>query len=1579
MLEDAWVGVALTERNLEERPPAFWGQTVCLDEEWEQIAEESEGRPERRAENGWREVGGENLAYVIYTSGSSGRPKGVMINHGGLSNYLKWASEAYGMEEGEGAPVNSSIGFDLTVTSLYLPLINGKSVNLLPEEEGIEGLARSLSEERGYSLVKITPAHLEVLEQQFGEREVEGGARALVIGGEELRAGRLKYWRERARGTRLINEYGPTETVVGCCVYEVNGREDGNEAAPIGRPIANTQMYILDQKQNPAPVGVRGDIYISGTGLARGYLRSPELTGEKFIPNRFSQKPGERCYQTGDLGRYRSDGNIEFLGRADDQVKVRGYRIELGEIEAVLNEHRSVKQSLVIASEDERGVKRLIGYVVGEEGATSAELKRHVRERLPEYMAPEAIVVLEGMPLTANGKIDRKRLPPVGDAGRQVEQEYVAPQTPLEEMVVGIFGEVLRLDRVGISDNFFELGGHSLLAIQVISRVRHTFGVEIGMRSIFDAPTAEGLSRNIVEAMGAGEKAPVPPLVRVEREGQRGWRAPLSFAQQRLWFIDRLNPGSAVYNIPGAVRLKGGLNLDVLERVINEVVRRHEPLRTRFEVEEGELVQMIGAWEPRRLDVVDLSGLSQEERNEEVGRRAREEAGTGFDLSRGPLLRVKVLKLEEEDYLVLYTMHHIVSDGWSMGILIREVGTLYQAYRADEESPLPELEIQYADYAVWQRAYLAGGVLENEVGYWREQLNEAAVLGLPADRPRPPEPSYRGGRRNVWLGQRLSEELKTLSRREGATLFMTLMAAFKVLLMRYSGQEDISVGTAIANRTRREVEGLIGFFVNTLVMRTDLSGNPSFRELVRREREVALGAYAHQEVPFEKLVEELNPARDLSQSPLFQVMMVLQNEDRETLELPGVKLSGFSDGVETGVERQTAKFDLTLEMMDLGPELAGSMEYSRDLFEAGTIERLINHYKNVLERVAKDSETPIWSLDLLSEEERKQIVEEWNATKADYPADKLIHELFEEQVERSSDAVALVYQEQSLTYEELNACANRLAHHLRTLGVCPESRVAICLNRGPEMVVAMLATLKAGGAYTPLDSDHPSDRLAYMLEDSAPVVLLTQGASRAALAAHNFWVSAVDLDTDAQQWAENSKDNLELAGAGLNAQSLAYILYTSGSTGRPKGVMINHGGLANYLRWAGEAYRVEEGEGAPVNSSISFDLAVTSLYLPLINGRCVNLLSEEEEVEALAEALSEKRGYSLVKITPAHLEALEHQLGNREVRDGARALVIGGEELRFGRLKYWLERAKGTRLINEYGPTETVVGCCVYEVDGSERESEAAPIGRPIANTQIFILNQDQEPAPVGVRGEIYISGEGVARGYVGSPELTGEKFTPNPFCRKSGERWYRTGDHGRYRADGNIEFLGRADDQVKIRGYRIELGEIEARLSGHPEVREAVVVAREEEDGGKRLVAYYTGEEISPEALRAHLKSGLPNYMIPAAYVRLDSFPLTPNGKLDRRKLPAPEGGAYLRRGYEAPEGETERKLAQIWAEVLKVEQVGRQDNFFELGGHSLLVITVIERMKREGMQADVRSLFITPTLAEMAAGIGKMKEIIL
>ena len=1412
-MEDAQVKLLLTQEQLVDRLAAQDQAIVCLDRDWDRIGN-------HRHEGATDVVRGEGLAYVIYTSGSTGRPKGVMNTHLGIRNRLLWMQEKYELDETDRVLQKTTFSFDVSVWEFLWPLMTGAALVMARPggHRDSEYLLRVIKEEE-ITTIHFVPSMLGV----FLEEEVEEAKslRRVICSGEALTKDLEHRLRSRTRA-QVSNLYGPTEAAIDV-TYWISEGEGEKGVVPIGRPISNIQMYVLDGEMEPTPVGVRGEIYISGIGLARGYIRRPELTGEKFIPHRFSREAGERMYRTGDLGRYLSDGNIEFIGRADEQVKIRGYRIELGEIEAVLNEYPLVRRSVVVAREDEAGGKRLIGYVVGEVSATAAELNRHVRERLPEYMVPRAILILEEMPVTASGKIDRKRLPSVKDVGAGEEREYVAARTPAEEILAGIFEEVLKLDRIGIRDNFFELGGHSLLATQVVSRVRKVFGVEIGVRSVFEEPRAEGLARRVEEAMRSGEMG-APPLVRVSREGN----LPLSFAQQRLWFLDQLEPGNTLYNIPGGVRLEGRLNLEALDRVINEIVRRHEVLRTRFEVVDGEPIQVINKWEPQRLELTDLTGLTQEEKEEEARRIAIEEAETSFDLSRGPLLKVKVLKLGDERHVVFYTLHHIVSDEWLMRILIEEVGELYRAYSEGESSPLDELEIQYADFAMWQRQWLRGEALERQLSYWRNQLAGLEPLTLPTDHPRPAVANRHRGVVHFSLSAEATLQLVQLSRREGTTLFMTLLAGFQLLLSRYCGQQDVAVGTDVANRNRAETEGVIGFFVNPLVLRTDLSGASSFRELLKRVREVTLGAYANQDLPFERLVEELQPERGLGSTPLFQVGLVFNNAPREKLRLKELSLEG------TGTGTTQAKHDLTLFVGESGAGLSGAMEYARELFEESMIIRLTEHLRVLLERTTAHPEKAISEIECLSQAELDQILHHWNDTSRAYPTELCIHELIERQVEKTPHAIALTDGERCLSYEELGRSANRLAHYLRTLGVGPDVTVALCVNRSLEMVVALMGILKAGGAYVPIDPKYPVERMAFMLEDAEAAVLLTEEGLRTSLPESQSHLVSLD-----GAWKEIPQFSDASPKTATQPGHLAYVIYTSGSTGKPKGVMVNHQSLVNYVHAITKRLEMTSSDRVLQFASISFDVAVEEIFPTLATGGVVVI-----DVRGVAASFIElertlmDEQISWIELPTAYWQAWVADLAARQgqISRSMRQVIVGGERMSPKSVLEWTRT--GVPMLHIYGLTETTITTSLYQV-GDERQEDEIPIGRPIENTQVYILDGGLRVAPVGVGGELYIAGEGVARGYIRQAGQTAERFVPNPYGKRAGERMYRTGDKVKYLEDGRMVFLGRVDDQVKVRGYRVEMGEIVAALKSHPATEEAVVTAVEDGSGSNKLIAY--------------------------------------------------------------------------------------------------------------------------------------------
>ncbi|HEU4561224.1 MAG TPA: amino acid adenylation domain-containing protein, partial [Longimicrobium sp.] len=1115
-----------------------------------------------------------------------------------------------------------------------------------------------------------------------------------------------------------------------------------------------------------------------------------------------------------------------------------------------------------------------------------------------------------------------------------------------------IWAEVLRVERVGRWDNFFELGGHSLLAVRVISRVRQVLGVEVALGELFTRPVLGDFARELEKAA----RSELPPIEPAGREG----RLPLSFAQQRLWFLEQLGGLGSTYHLSTRLRLRGELNRTALVRALDGIVARHEALRTTFAQVDGDAEQRIAPADAGfRLREHDLGG--EADAAAEFGRLLLEEGSAPFNLERGPLIRGRLIRLAADDHVLLITMHHIVSDGWSMGVLFGELSALYAAHREGREPALPGLPVQYADYAVWQRRWMEGDVLRGQAEWWKETLAGAPeLLELPTDRPRPAQVDHAGALLGVELDKELAAELKALSRRHGTTLFMTLLAAWAVVLSRLSGQDELVTGTPSAGRGRAEIEGLIGFFVNTLALRLELSGSPTVAELLRRVKERALAAQHHQDIPFEQVVELLDPARSLSHHPLFQVMFAWQNAPRGDLRLPGLEVGS----VRAGSSHAQAKFDLSLSLWEAGDRIVGSVTYATALFEGKTVERWIGYLRRVLEEMVAGESRHVERLALMPESERARVVEEWNGTEAEYPADMCVHELFEQQVARTPGAEALVFDGERLTYAELNARANRLAHHLRSLGVGPDVRVGICVERSPEMVVGMLAVLKAGGAYVPLDPGYPAERLAYMLADSAPAAVLTQKRLRDRVASAG--VPVLELDVAAPPWSGRPDTNP--APGALTPGHLAYLTYTSGSTGRPKGVMNPHRGSVNRLAWLQERHGLGVGEGVLQNSSFSFDASVFEISWPLTVGGRVVLPRPEghRDPEYLIGLISGER-VSTAYFVCSMLQLFLEYPGADRCTTLAR-LLCGGEPLSPSLVQHVRERLPWARLHNLYGPTESAVSA-TGPVTAEDDALGTVPIGRPAPNVRIYLLDEWGEPAPVRVAGEMYVGGAQLARGYLDRPGLTAERFVPDPFGGRPGARLYRTGDRARWRADGRIEFLGRMDFQVKVRGFRVEPGEVEERLKEHAGVRDAAVLAREDTPGDMRLVAYWLGEPVEAEALRAHLGEMLPAYMVPSAFVRLEQWPLTPTGKLDRKALPAPEGSAYASAGYEAPASETEEALAAIWSELLGVERVGRHDNFFDLGGHSLRAIRLVLRVKEE-LQVDLalRVVFELPVLSSLA-----------
>jgi len=1970
-----------------------------------------------------------NIAYIIHTSGSSGKPKGVVIQHQPAVNLISWVNNTFRVNSKDKILFLTSICFDLSVYDIFGLLAAGGTIRIALKTE-IQDPAKLLQILRyeGITFWDSAPAVLNQLAHSIAIDDPIDKCehlRLVFLSGDWIPVDLPEHLKRKITNGEIISLGGATEATIWSNYYPILKTNPNWTSIPYGKPIQNAKYYILDQYLSPCPIGVTGDLYIGGECLAVGYRNASEEDHARFIPNPLrSEKDiatdqNFRLYKTGDLARYFPDGNIEFLGRVDQQIKIRGFRVELEEIETILQSHGNVAQAVVLARSDTTDNKTLVAYVVQKQDAvdvssaskgifnwqsiyndiykdaknaknttfntigwnssytdtplpeiemlewvenavnqilslkpkrvlevgcgtglllsriaphcqaywgtdfseevikhlnvlkeeitslkhvellkreasnfegikegyfdviilnsviqyfpntnylkevlqragqslrkggiifigdvrnlsllkayassveffkasenkTKTHIKMHVNQRLnqekellihphfftalqgelkeikhlriqpkrgkynneltkfrydvflymdqqihtqqihtqqidwvdwkdtdhsltrieeylikkspnsyglqnvhnerlhnekeiinwlskeeeellkdfnivppsstskginpedlwqlgkrlgykveiswcnayedgaydvafikedsniigalinfprnalgskptiyannpfqkienversshlqeylqqflPDYMVPSFFVYVDKIPLTPNGKVDRKALPAPDLSLRLVGEEYVAPRTSLEEELCSIWKDVLKVEKIGIHDNFFKLGGHSLLATQVISRVRHTYNIDIPLRSLFEQPTVAALSE-IVESLCQEDKvASLPPLVPIERKEP----LPLSFAQQRLWFLDQLLPGLALYNIPLALRLKGPLDTQALEKSLNALIERHESLRTVFPSLEGEAHQEILPHLEIHLSecTIDLTSLRKEEQETSAQNLAEQEAMTLFKLSEDPLIRVKLLILGGDEHILLMTMHHIISDGWSMEVFFKELSQIYNAYTKGQEPTLSPLALQYADFALWQRAWLQGEALDRQLSYWKQQLAEIPdLLNLPTDKPRPKELSYQGGDYRFSLSKEIKDQLNQLAQDHQASLFMTLLTVFQILLYRYTGQKDIVVGTPIANRHYKEIEGLIGFFVNTLALRTLFEGEETFSGVLTKVKETTLQAYQHQDVPFEQLVDHLNIPRELNRNSVFQVMFTLQNSSKEEpLALDQLQVESFFNSY------PIAKFDLYLRMNESEDELECGIEYAKDLFDAETIERMGAHFKKLVEEIVRNPNQDIATLSFLTKEEDRQLLIEWNDTKADYPIDKTLHQLFEEQVSKTPHNIAVVYDGAELTYQQLNERANQLAHHLRTLGVKPDTLVAIAVERSLEMVIGLLGILKAGGAYVPLDPTYPQERLQFMLEDINSSILITQSHLNEVFKDYSKTLLNLHLDNKTKElrikersfsgeasqtpkWittASHSFQNLEPL---TTPQNLAYVIYTSGSTGKPKGVMLAQENLIQYINYCREHYPMLEGSSL-LHSSIAFDMSITSLFLPLTVGNPILILPQQSQVDSLESILKEHPTYfSFIKLTPTHLKALKNQLKPDSIYKQEGSLVVGGENLSRDDGRFWLEASPQSSLFNEYGPTETTVGCCVYKLeDYNILSSDSVPIGRPISNTQIYILDSQLNPVPIGVSGEIYIGGAGLARGYLNRPDLTAERFIPNPFVKDShfhdesntsassssglpseDLRLYRTGDLGRYLPDGNIEFLGRIDDQVKLRGFRIELGEIESVLQSHGDISQAVVIAREDDSdkgGSKKLVAYVVPADFtpSPTELREFLAEKLPEYMVPTFFVYLEKLPLTLNGKLDKKALPHPE---YINEeSYVPPRNELEKQVCHIWAEVLNLpqEKVGIRDDFFRLGGDSIVSIQLLSRLRQKlGLNISIKDIFTYKTIERL------------
>ncbi|WP_236143257.1 non-ribosomal peptide synthetase [Nostoc sp. CMAA1605] len=1530
MLEDAQVSILLTQKHLVEKLPENQTQIVYLDTDADEFDYDSDISQ-------ISQVKASNLAYVLYTSGSTGKPKAVAIEHRSPVALVSWAKEVFTKEELAGVLASTSICFDLSVFELFVTLSVGGKVILAQNALHLPTLTAA----NQVTLINTVPS---AIAQLIRDDHLPQQVCTVNLAGEPLQNQLVQQIYQRSQVKRVFNLYGPSEDTTYSTFSLI---EQGATTSPtIGRPISNTQVYILDQYLQPVPVGVPGELHLGGVGLARGYLNRPELTQEKFISHPFDTG---RLYKTGDLVRYLPSGNIEYLARIDNQVKIRGFRIELGEIEGVLSQHRDLQASCIIAREDNSGDKRLVAYVVAKHGyeLSISQLRSFLSGQLPQYMVPHIFVILKSLPLTLNGKIDRRALPEPNSA-ELLADSFVAPRNQIEEILTQIWAEVLRVEKVGINDNFFELGGHSLLATQVISHIRQTLNQEIPLRLLFEYPTIGQFSQHIdINKLTDNDLL----TSSIEARGNLE-QIPLSFAQQRLWFLDQLQPHSNAYNLVYNFEIQGLLNIPALERSIAEIIERHDILRTNFQMVDGEPTQIIRD-SNFNLSVIDLQSLSDEHQEREIAEITKQEAEISFNLAEDVLFRVKLIRWNQEKNLLLFNIHHIIFDGWSFSILVAELEELYTAYSQGLISPLTKLSIQYSDFSFWQRKWLVGNVLELQLNYWKQKLSgNLPILELPIDHLRPRMQTYKGATKSFVLSQELTASITSLAQQEGVTVFMTLLAAFKVLLCRYSGQEDVIVGTPIAGRNRKEIEGLMGFFVNTLALRTDLGAHPSFRELLSRVRQVCLEAYTHQDVPFEQLVEVLQPERDLSHTPIFQVMFALQNVPIGELQLPNLSVKPLEPLV------KTAKFDLTLSMEERNGCLVGEWEYNTDLFDDTTIERMVKNFQVLLSGILTAPEQNIWELPLLDETERHQLLVTWNHHQVSFTNDQCIHQLFEEQVEKTPDAVAVIFDNQEITYQELNQRANQLANYLRVLGINPEVIVGICTERSIEMIIGILGILKAGGAYVPLDPDYPTERLRFMLEDAQVSILLTQKHLVEKLPENQTQI--VYLDTDADEFDYDS-DISQISQ--VKASNLAYVLYTSGSTGKPKAVAIEHRSPVALVSWAKEVFTKEELAGVLASTSICFDLSVFELFVTLSVGGKVILAQNALHLPTLTAA----NQVTLINTVPS---AIAQLIRDDHLPQQVCTVNLAGEPLQNQLVQQIYQRSQVKRVFNLYGPSEDTTYSTFSLIEQGATTSPT--IGRPISNTQVYILDQYLQPVPVGVPGELHLGGVGLARGYLNRPELTQEKFISHPFDTG---RLYKTGDLVRYLPSGNIEYLARIDNQVKIRGFRIELGEIEGVLSQHRDLQASCIIAREDNSGDKRLVAYVVakhGYELSISQLRSFLSGQLPQYMVPHIFVILKSLPLTLNGKIDRRALPEPNSAELLADSFVAPRNQIEEILTQIWAEVLRVEKVGINDNFFELGGHSLLATQVISHIRQTlNQEIPLRLLFEYPTIGQFSQHI--------
>lgn len=1555
IIQDLRPLVILTTKNLKDLLSEELTTLITLDELQVEISRQPDKDLTPSAEP-------QNLAYIIYTSGSTGRPKGVQIEHQALVAFAQSFRKECVIKEGDRVLQFSSLVFDASVEEIFPFLISGGTI-VLPTEMTVESPERFLDKcrEFGITVLDLPTAywHKIALDLEKHLTQIYPSLRLMIIGGEKASPRAVQAWQNNVDPSiRLLNTYGPTEATVTAITWDLNlDRQEKvaeSENIPIGRPLPHVKVYLLDRYLQPIPIGVPGELYLGGHSLARCYHNRDEETAKYFIHDPLSTVAKSRLFKTGDLCRYRPDGALEYLGRTDQQIKLRGFRIELGEIEAVMQEHPGVYEGLVTLNNHAQLGPRLIAYFipVRQPGLPAKEIRKFLKERLPDYMIPLSFMAMDSWPHTATGKIDRAQLPEVDETQWEFEEQYVAPRGPIEQAIAEQYCEILGLTQVGIRDHFFELRGHSLLAVQLVSRLREIFQCDISLRLFFENPTVADLAETIQALLhGNAAQETIPSITSVPKDRP----LPLSSSQERIYFLHKLAPQSAAYNIPVAIRLEGQLNNLALQQALNHLIQRHESLRTSFFEKSGSPSQVIESISNVKLDLTDLRHVPHDLKLERAKEEADEAVRRPFDLTTAPLMRAALLQLTNNDHVLILTVHHMVTDQWSFAILGKELGQFYNTLCQKKPILAEPLPLQYSDFACWQRQWLTSDVLEKQYAFWMRKLADLPILELPTNYPRLPEQTFTGTYISLDLTKPLLNKLQNLSATENATLYMLCLSAFKVLLNRYTGQTDIVIGSPVANRHWPSVENMVGTFVNTLVLRTDLSEDPTFRELLNRVRQVSLEGYANQDLPFEKLVQDLAPARTLGSMPLVQVLFNFGNAPFERVKFTGVSLGPFE------IDRGASQFDLSLSIDTMFSGKA-ILEFNTDLFDSQHMELLLAHYHELLKSIIESPDANISALNILTHAEKQQILIEWNTTDAPFPRDVSTIDAVEYQANRTPESLAVICEETTLTYQELNEQADQLALSFRRLGVGPDFLVGVAIDRTAHLAVVLLGIMKAGGAYLPLDPHGPPERLAFMLQNSQAPILISQHNLKKTIP--EYQGKFVRLDNDLLNLNDDT-DQTHPPGSKITPSNLAYVIYTSGSTGQPKGVEIEHHSLVNFLHSMSRKLAVTSTDIFLAVTPVTFDIAGLELFLPLSVGARVVLVSGEEARDGhrLMERLRASEA-TVMQATPATWRMLLQAgwQGNTSLK-----ILCGGEALPRELAEELLPRSR--EVWNLYGPTETTIWSTVQKVHPG---NGPVPIGRPIDNTRTLILDKNSQLTPVGIAGELYIGGEGVARGYLGRPDLTAERFQHNSFGWPE-EHLYKTGDIAKWRPDGSIDYLGRDDHQVKIRGVRMELPEIEARLNQMSEIHQSIVLAIETMQSDKKLVAFVVSSKetaVDIEDIRHHLRAYLPVTMIPTEYVFLPELPLTPNGKVDRKTLVQMRGKPSHHPTPRAlPKNNLHRQLISIWERHLDLQGIGIDDHYFDLGGHSILALQLFTDIESlTGIRLPLASLFKAPTIRELA-----------